>query len=167
MTYNYKYLDRNPDGGTNEILFHFVYLSQEQLAKSFEVFFKNNYSWSPTQTHLLCYLKYYDTISMSELSDLMNSSRQHMTQLIDNLSEKGLAKRTYDSKNRRAVNVQPTDLALKQLDTGERRFISHLQRNIAQLSEEEQKKTIEAIKITSNFLSNLTFESKDITDALL
>jgi DNA-binding MarR family transcriptional regulator len=167
MTYDdYKYLEQNPNGSTDEILFYFVYLTHERLAKSFEDFFKKNYSWSPSQTHLLCYLKYYETISMSQLADLMNTSRQRMTQLVDSLAERGLAKRSYDPHNRRAVYVQPTEEMLKQLDTGERRFISYLQHSISALPRDAQQKTIDAIRTTSDFLSNLSFETEDIQNAV-
>lgn len=162
----YKFLKQNIVGKPDEVLFSFIYLSYETLGKQFEDFFKSNFKLSPSQTHVLCYLKFYQKISMSELAELMNSSRQHMTKLVDSLVERGLAIRSYDEKDRRAVYVEPTEMARKDIDTGERRFISHLQRNISCLPEDKQKELMAAIRTTSEFLANLKIEVNSIPDVL-
>ncbi len=101
----YRLLEQNISGKTDELLLYFIYLSQEKLASSFEDFFRQNYNWSPNQTRVMCYLKFQRTISMSELASLVHSSRQHMTQIVDSLVKMGLAERKYDPQNRRAVYV--------------------------------------------------------------
>ena len=56
----------------------------------------------------------------------------------------------------------PTELALKEIDTGERRFISHMQNTIAQMSEANQREIIDSIRLVSHFLANLTIEEEHI-----
>ena len=158
----YTYLKQNLHGTNEEILLSFLFLSYESLGKKFEDFFKANYQLMPSYTHLLCYLKYYKIMSMSQLASIMNVSRQTMTKMIDSLSESGLVKRNYDAKDRRAVYVEPTELALKEIDTGERRFISHMQNTIAQMSEANQREIIDSIRLVSHFLANLTIEEEHI-----
>lgn len=114
----------------------------------------------------MCYLKFQRIISMSELASHVHSSRQHMTQIVDSLVKLDLAERKYDPQNRRAVYVQPTVTGLKRLDTGERRFISHLQRAISKLPAEERQKTIEAIRTVSVFLGNINIEIDDKADVI-
>ena len=77
----YRLLEQNLSGKSDELLLYFIYLSQERLASSFEDFFRKNYNWSPNQTRVMCYLKFQRIISMSELASLVHSSRQHMTQI--------------------------------------------------------------------------------------
>lgn len=162
----YRLLEQNLSGKSDELLLYFIYLSQERLASSFEDFFRKNYNWSPNQTRVMCYLKFQRIISMSELASLVRSSRQHMTQIVDSLVKLDLAERKYDPQNRRAVYVQPTVTGLKRLDTGERRFISHLQRAISKLPAEERQKTIEAIRTVSVFLGNINIEIDDKADVI-
>lgn len=163
----YKYLKQNPKGNTEEALFYFIYLSYEVLGKQFEDFFKKNFQLSPNQTHLLCYLKFYKKISMSVLADMMNSSRQHMTKLVDSLGRTEAGCPLLRFEDRRTVYVEPTETALMDIDTGERRFISHLLRNIACLPEEKQAETINAINLTSEFLSRIKIEINDIPESPL
>ena len=143
----YTYLKQNLHGTNEEILLSFLFLSYESLGKKFEDFFKANYQLMPSYTHLLCYLKYYKIMSMSQLASIMNVSRQTMTKMIDSLSESGLVKRSYDAKDRRAVYVEPTELALKE---------------IAQMSEANQREIIDSIRLVSHFLANLTIEEEHI-----
>ena len=139
----YRLLEQNLSGKSDELLLYFIYLSQERLASSFEDFFRKNYNWSPNQTRVMCYLKFQRIISMSELASLVHSSRQHMTQIVDSLVKLDLAERKY-----------------------ERRFISHLQRAISKLPAEERQKTIEAIRTVSVFLGNINIEIDDKADVI-
>lgn len=164
---DYKFLKQDLSGTTEEALLYFVFVSYEVLGKEFEDYFKKEFQLLPSHTHLLCYLKLYGIMSMSDLAELMNTSRQHMTKIVDSLAERGLVTRTYNPRDRRAVYVEPTDQALRQVDTGERRFISHLLHNISQLPEDEQEKTIDAIKTTSKFLSSLTIKTEKIPNSYL
>ena len=140
----YTYLKQDLDGKNEEILLSFLFLSYESLGKK----------------HLLCYLKYYRIMSMSQLASIMNVSRQTMTKMIDSLSESGMVKRSYNAKDRRAVFVEPTEFALKMIDTGERRFISHMQNTVAKMSSSDQREVLDAIKLVSKFLANLKIEEE-------
>lgn len=166
MTYSdvYDFLEQKSNGSTKEILLHFIFLSQEHLASKFETFFKENYSWSPNQTRVLCFLKYYKKVSMSDLASLIHVSRQLMTQTVDSLEKLGLAKRKYDSKNRRLVYVEATEKGLKQLDTGERRFVSHLEKAIYSLPPDEAEKAIEAIQTVSKLIKDFDIVHMDNED---
>ena len=159
--YEYKYLEQNPLGSQEELLLYYIYLSQEKLATSFTEFFRTNLGWSTSQTRVMCHLKFYRLISMSELATLTNTSRQHMTQIIDALVKAGLAERRQDPEDRRAVYVQPTVTGMKQLDTGERRYISYLTRSISKLPEDQQEKTVDAIRTVSRFLSGFKLEKEN------
>lgn len=156
----YTYLKQDLDGKNEEILLSFLFLSYESLGKKFEDFFKANYQLMPSYTHLLCYLKYYRIMSMSQLASIMNVSRQTMTKMIDSLSESGMVKRSYNAKDRRAVFVESTEFALKIIDTGERRFISHMQNTVAKMSSSDQREVLDAIKLVSKFLANLKIEEE-------
>lgn len=156
----YNFLEQNPRGNTEQLLLYYIYLSQERLAASFADYFKTNYDWSPNQTRVMCHLKFQKLITMSELAALIHVSRQHMTQIVDSLVKMGLAERKYDPENRRIAYVQPTIAGKKQLDTGERRFISHLLRAISRLPEQEQTETIEAIRTVSRFLERIRIETR-------
>lgn len=156
----YTYLKQDLDGKNEEILLSFLFLSYESLGKKFEDFFKANYQLMPSYTHLLCYLKYYRIMSMSQLASIMNVSRQTMTKMIDSLSESGMVKRSYNAKDRRAVFVEPTEFALKMIDIGERRFISHMQNTVAKMSSSDQREVLDAIKLVSKFLANLKIEEE-------
>lgn len=160
----YDFLEQKSDGSTKEILLHFIFLSQEHLASKFEIFFKDSYSWSPNQTRVLCYLKYYKKVSMSDLAALTHVSRQLMTQTVDSLEKLELAKRIYDPHNRRSVYVEATDKGLKLLDTGERRFVSHMERAIYNLPIDEANKTIEAIQTVSRLIKNFDIVQSDNQD---
>lgn len=157
-------LEQKSDGSTKEIILHYIFLSQEHLASKFELFFKDNFSWSPNQTRVLCYLKYYKKVSMSDLASFIHVSRQLMTQTVDSLEKLGLAKRKYDPENRRAVYVEATKEGLKQLDTGERRFVSHIERAIYRLPIEEANKTIEAIQTVSALIKSFDIVQSDKMD---
>ena len=148
----YRLLEQNLGGKSDELLLYFIYLSQERLASSFEDFFRKNYNWSPNQTRVMCYLKFQRIISMSELASLVHSSRQHMTQIVDSLVKLDLAERKYDPQNRRAVYVQPT--------------VTGLKRAISKLPAEERQKTIEAIRTVSVFLGNINIEIDDKADVI-
>lgn len=164
--YEYKYLEQNPLGNQEELLLYFIYLSQEKLATSFTEFFRVNFGWSTSQTRVMCHLKFYRLISMSKLASLTNTSRQHMTQIVDALVKAGLAERKEDPEDRRAVYVQPTVTGMKQLDTGERRYISYLTRSISKLPKDQQEKTVDAIRTVSHFLSGFKLQKEDDGDII-
>lgn len=158
----FKSLHQNIGGVQDEILLNFIYMSYEILGKRFEEFFKKNYQLSPSQSHTLCYLKLHGKMTMSDLASVTNSSRQHMTKLVDSLIEDGLATRSFDPKDRRVVCVEPTEKGIEEIDSGERRFIRQILNNIEKLSPEKQLQTIEAIKMVNEFMADMkTYDDED------
>ncbi len=149
------YLKRNSGGKIDELLLEFIFLSQEKLASSFAEFFKGAYGWTQSLTRSMCYLKKEGRISISELAARVNTSRQHMTYLIDSMEEMGLAVRIHDPNNRRTVLVEATEQGLVQLDDGERRFISHMLQTMNGISSAQSQELIDAIRKVCIFLSNL------------
>lgn len=160
-----KFFKQDNSSAIDEMLFHFVHLSNERLAKSFEVFYKESYGWSPNVTNVLCYLKLYEKVSMSGLADLTNSSRQHMTQIVDTLCNKNLTERVYDSSNRRAVYVKASEHGLKLLNEGEAKFVGYIHDSIDKLPSEEQTDILESIRKTSEFLAALPLNPKELSKA--
>lgn len=136
------------------LMLEFLFLSEEKLASTFTEYFKDNYGWTVAQTRAMCYLKLEGQLPMSQLADKVNSSRQHMTYLMDSLVEKGLAVRSNDPNNRRNVIVKGTEEGLKMLETGERRLISHLLHSVYNAKNEDPQDLIEAIAKVCRFLQN-------------
>ncbi len=146
------------------LMLDFIFLSQEKLATTFTEYFKENYGWTVAQTRAMCYLKLEGSLPMSQLADKVNSSRQHMTYLMDSLVEKGMAVRSSDPNNRRNVIVEGTEQGLRLLDTGERRFISHLLHCVYNTKNEDPQELMEAIKKVCTFLNGFDISVKSIPE---
>ena len=146
------------------LMLDFLFLSEEKLASTFTEYFKENYGWTVAQTRAMCYLKLEGSLPMSQLAEKVNSSRQHMTYLMDSLVDKGLAVRVNDPGNRRNVLVEGTPQGLKMLDTGERRLISHMLHSIYGGKGTSPQKLMEAISEVCNFLKDFNISVKRIPE---
>ena len=146
------------------LMLDFLFLSEEKLASTFTEYFKENYGWTVAQTRAMCYLKLEGSLPISQLADKVNSSRQHMTYLIDSMVERGLAVRSSDPNNRRNVIVEGTEEGLKMLDTGERRLISHLLHSVYNTENEDPHELIEAISKICRFLNNFDISVQNIPE---
>ena len=146
------------------LMLDFLFLSEEKLASTFTEYFKENYGWTVAQTRAMCYLKLEGSLPMSQLAEKVNSSRQHMTYLMDSMVERGLAVRSSDPNNRRNVIVEGTEEGLKMLDTGERRLISHLLHSVYNTEGEDPQELLEAISKVCRFLNNFDISVKSIPE---
>lgn len=146
------------------LILDFLFLSEEKLASTFTEYFKENYGWTVAQTRAMCYLKLEGYMPISQLAEKVNSSRQHMTYLMDSLVEKGLAVRSNDPNNRRNVIVEGTEKGLQMLDTGERRLISHMLHGIYNNRKLEPNELMDAIDKVCTFLTDFNINVKRIPE---
>ena len=61
-------------------------------------------------------LRYFGSISLSELMPLVGMQKQQMTKMTNRLAELGFIRRVYDSSDRRIIKIQITDKALDYID---------------------------------------------------
>ena len=141
-----------------------MFLSEEKLGATFTEYFKENYGWSVAQTRAMCYLKLEGSMPISQLAEKVNSSRQHMTYLMDSMVEKGLATRSSDPNNRRSVIVTGTELGLSMLDTGERRLISHLLHSVYNMPGQDPQELLAAIGKVCELLRSFDVSVRSIPE---
>lgn len=71
---------------------------------------------SPLQMHTITILRENELITMTELSDEMNISKQQMTPIIDKLIDSGFVQREHDDIDRRSIKISLTSVGINFLD---------------------------------------------------
>lgn len=76
-------------------------------------------------------------VPMSIVARNTGLSKQHLTMIVDNLSEFGFVKRVPDEEDRRVVNLEMTKEGLEFLLRGKRRSVAIIQSVLADLTDDE------------------------------
>lgn len=140
-----------------QLFFSYLTLAHEYLSKSFISYFKENCGFTPNQMSALCYLKLYDSLSMSYLAEKLNMSKQQTTQLVNSLVKKNWVERHYHNGNRRTIHITPTAQAVEMLRKGEMVYVNNALQQIKTLPTEEQQSMIDAMACLARTLPKLNF----------
>lgn len=136
-----------------ENLITYVMMHHENVSKPFQKFFRGEYGWGSQQLSLICYLCRKDMITMSELADDIEISRQQMTRLVAWAVDNGLAERHYNENNRRSIYVTGTAKAHEMLHDGEIKFFTELKGKLKPLSDDERLEILESARKLSDYIS--------------
>jgi|SRR5215467_827999 len=106
----------------------------------------------PAQLSALSVLVFGGAKSLAELAEAEQIKPPTMSRIVEGLVKSKLATRTKDTRDRRAVIIQPTDKGIRIMHEGRRRRVETLAKAIRSLSEEE----IAGLKQTAELMEKLS-----------
>ena len=97
--------------------------------------------------HTLCILNYFQQqhITMSELAEKLDITKQQLSKIINDLEQKQFVERIHDTKNRRRVYIQITQAGQTLLEQAGENIIQHILKTIHSITEQDKKRLAEAI----------------------
>ncbi len=97
--------------------------------------------------HTLCILSHFQQqhITMSQLADKLDITKQQLSKIINDLEQKQLVERIHDTQNRRRVYIQITKEGKILLEQFGESIIQHILKTINSITEEDKKRLAEAI----------------------
>jgi DNA-binding MarR family transcriptional regulator len=99
---------------------------------------------SPVATSIL-YNAHTKKLKVTDISRLFDIKKSTASGYVDNLEAKGYVKRAKDEKNRRNTYVVPTSKGEKWILSKEAVLSDYIQKNLAKLTESEQKEFVELL----------------------
>ncbi len=133
-------------------LFHLMPLYKKNISRPFREFLTD---LSPMQVHVLLLLKDKQPISMSELADKMNISRQQLTFLTKKLEDNSYIHRIHDKHDRRSVKISITIAGIDFLKEHRTKSLALIIKKLGQLSSEDINELHKAIETFNKILSKL------------
>jgi DNA-binding MarR family transcriptional regulator len=100
---------------------------------------------APARISALSVLVFGGAISLNQLAQAEQVRPPTMSRIVDALESDGLARRTVNPEDRRAVVIEATERGTAILWRGRKRRVKFLARHLSRLSEEERKKIGDAI----------------------
>jgi DNA-binding MarR family transcriptional regulator len=100
---------------------------------------------APARISALSVLVFGGAISLNRLAQAEQVRPPTMSRIVDALESDGLARRTVNPEDRRAVVIEATERGTAILWRGRKRRVKFLARHLSRLSEEERKKIGDAI----------------------
>lgn len=125
------------------------------IRNTIKPFEKNIKMMSPLQFHVLIFLSFRDSLSMSELAAKLHISRQQLTSLTDKLEEKNLIERVHDKEDRRSVRISITPSGMHCLKEHRKQTIEIIAHRFEQLSEEEIEELHRTIQSFTKIINRL------------
>ena len=101
---------------------------------------------APARISALSVLVFGGAMSLNQLAQAEQVRPPTMSRIVDALESDGLARRTVNPEDRRAVVIEATERGTAILWRGRKRRVKFLARHLSRLSEEERKKIGDAIK---------------------
>ena len=99
---------------------------------------------SPTHMHLLFMISMKDKgKSVKELAEMIGVTPGAVSQLVNNLVERGLIIREADPSDRRVVRLKLTELALEQMSRMKKEYFASARRVMESLSNEDLKQLVD------------------------
>ena len=108
--------------------------------------YASTYDVNKTQLRALMIIKNSGAISMTALCNKLNIEKGSLTSMVDDLSEKGYVTRERDITDRRKYLITITESGEDIASDFVERLKIKLQEKLFKLSDEDQKKYIEAVK---------------------
>ncbi|MDO4322347.1 MAG: MarR family transcriptional regulator [Lachnospiraceae bacterium] len=96
-----------------------------------------------------------EALTMTELSQRIQMSKQQMTKIINRLVERGFVKRIYDPSNRRIIKIQITDRALDYIEHFLKENAECFRETLEAMDSQELADFKQAIDILTRVLSKL------------
>jgi DNA-binding MarR family transcriptional regulator len=100
---------------------------------------------APARISALSVLVFGGAMSLNRLAQAEQVRPPTMSRIVDALESDGLARRTVNPEDRRAVVIEATERGTAILWRGRKRRVKFLARHLSRLSEEERKKIGDAI----------------------
>jgi DNA-binding MarR family transcriptional regulator len=100
---------------------------------------------APARISALSVLVFGGAMSLNQLAQAEQVRPPTMSRIVDALESDGLARRTVNPEDRRAVVIEATERGTAILWRGRKRRVKFLARHLSRLSEEERKKIGDAI----------------------
>jgi DNA-binding MarR family transcriptional regulator len=100
---------------------------------------------APARLSALSVLVFGGAMSLNQLAQAEQVRPPTMSRIVDALESDGLARRTVNPEDRRAVVIEATERGTAILWRGRKRRVKFLARHLSRLSEEERKKIGDAI----------------------
>ena len=98
-------------------------------------------------------------LTMSELADQLDITKQQLTKLVNDLEEKELVQRTHDSRNRRQVYIHITDQGARMLTDLKQSMLDSTLKALSCYTEEELAKLDHCLTNLSELLEKFNTES--------
>ena len=92
---------------------------------------------SPMQMHALFFLSQKETLTMSELSNGMKTSKQQMTPIIDKLVTSDFVRREHDDLDRRSVKIRLTSSGLDFINNCQKDMCNEISQKIRCLNDDD------------------------------
>ncbi|APM38825.1 hypothetical protein CKR_1355 [Clostridium kluyveri NBRC 12016] len=143
-------IDSNIENDYVQDMVNYLILVHEKLSKPFEDCFKEKLS--ALQFNTLCVLRSYGSLTMRELAERMNLSKQQMTKIIAKLVKINFAERNYDKDDRRIIKISATKEADEYIKLESKAFARRLKDIVNSLNEEDLKDLENAIKSMNKIL---------------
>ncbi len=126
-------------------LIQYIHINLESVSKPFASIFKKEYGLSANLMSIMWYLKSIESISMGDMAEKMNVSKQQLTILVDSLVQKGCVTRIYPKENRRLIHITLSDQGKEVLSEAERHFNVLFEDQIKLLGDTEKEELLNAI----------------------
>lgn len=105
-------------------------------------------------------LRTWGPMTMSDLTRRMNIKKQQATELITKLYEHGMINRTQDEQDRRFVNIEVTNTAIKYIEEDYYHNAQFLQQLHKDMGEEDIEAFSEAVGTILRILSKMDMDEK-------
>ena len=139
------------------ILVRYIDTHLEYMSKSFQNEFKKRYNISGHQMSSIWYLRKTPNLTMTELANKLNISKQQVTKLVDSLVNKNLVKRKYPASNRRVILLNLTEYALEVIEDVEKVYTE----NFISILQTKDKEEIDCLFESMNNISNILMKNKE------
>lgn len=138
-------------------IFNFINFTYYKLLVPYHNSFKE--VLSPLQFYTLCVIKYYKTITMTQLSISMKMPKQNMTKIINKLINVGFIERLNDPKDKRITNITLSEEGNNFLINTAKFNAKKINNSIIDLGEEKAENFYNAINTLNNILSNIKIDA--------
>jgi len=108
---------------------------------------------SLTQCHAIVEIGRAKSISLIDLSELLNLDNSTMSRTVNNLVNKGLVERELDKKDRRYVTIKLSDEGIKVFENIELSMNSFYSKVFQSISGEKQEQVLESMQILLEAIS--------------
>ncbi|TCO79803.1 MarR family winged helix-turn-helix transcriptional regulator [Marinisporobacter balticus] len=121
-------------------------------------FFKKEcatYGINKNQYKTILMLKHHGSKSMTALCSMLQLEKGSFTTIIDYLTEKGYVIRTKDEKDRRKYLIKLTEVGDRFAEVQKNKLDQHLSNKLDNLSRDDMKRFVDAIKILEEISKKL------------